>query len=205
MTFRARWIVLSLGIIVTSRLPARAQNQAGSAVAASPEVTADYPRDRAGVLIQGSEWMSITVQGPSRTRTKHGLAPAVTYGIASAAVVSEYDGLHAAIKVQPGRPVICVCRMMAPPGGLALVRLHPKKTSRELDGGKLHIGSKIAEAEQNDLLPINITQPENNVWLVQPQQDLPAGEYALMAGTQNMAIFPFTVAGPPASPPPAGK
>ena len=71
MTFRARWMALSLGIILTSHLPALSQNQAGSAIAPSAEVTADYPRDRAGILIQGSEWMPITVQGPSRTRAKH--------------------------------------------------------------------------------------------------------------------------------------
>jgi len=132
MTFRARWMALSLGIILTPHLPALSQNQAGSAIAPSVEVTADYPRDRAGVLIRGPEWMSITVQGPSRTRAKHALAPTFTYGIAPAAMVSEYQGVHAAVHIQPGRPVLCVCRMMAPPGSLALVRLHPKKRCANL-------------------------------------------------------------------------
>ena len=91
---------------------------------------------------------------------------------------------------------------MGLPGSPALVRLHAKKSFRELDGGKVHVGYKTAEAEQSDLIPINTSQPEESIWLVQPQQDLPAGEYALMAGTQNMAIFPFTVDAPPS---PAGK
>jgi hypothetical protein len=120
-------------------------------------------------------------------------------------VVSEYEGVHAPVQIEPSRPVICICRLIALPGSPALVRLHPKKTFRELDGGKIYYGSKTAEAEQNDLIPINITQPESTVWLVQPQQDLPAGEYALMAGTQNMAIFPFTVAAPANAPPAPGK
>ena len=58
----------------------------------------------------------------------------------------------------------------------------------------VHIGAKLAEAEKNDLIPTIVSQPEGTVWLVQPQQALPDGEYALMAGTQNMSIFPFTVA-----------
>src|SRR5258708_35392870 len=40
---------------------------------------------------------------------------------------------------------------------------------------------------------VDVTQPENMVWLVRPQQPLPAGEYALMLATQNVSIFPFTV------------
>ena len=57
----------------------------------------------------------------------------------------------------------------------------------------------LTEAEKADLIPINISQPETGVWLIQPQQELPAGEYALMLGTQNINIFPFSVAAP--SPP----
>jgi hypothetical protein len=114
--------------------------------------------------------------------------------LAPAATVTDYEGLHARVQIEPGRPVICICHLISLPGNPALVRLHPKKNVRELDGGKLHIGAKFAEAEKSDLIPINVSQPEDTVWLVQPQQPLPAGEYALMAGTQNMNVFPFTVA-----------
>jgi len=205
MTCRARWIMLVLAIIFLLPLSTSAQDTANSGVATAPSVTADYPSDRAGVLIRGSEWVSLTLQAPARTRAKHALAPTFTYGIAPAAMVSEYEGVHAPVQIEPSRPVICICRLMSLPGNPALVRLHPKKTFRELDGGRLRFGSKTAEAEQNDLIPINITQPESTVWLVQPQQDLPAGEYALMAGTQNMAIFPFTVAAPANAPAPGKK
>lgn len=205
MTFALRCVVFASAIILLLSISAQAQETANSAVATAPYVATDYPNDRAGVLLHSSEWVPLTVQAPSKTRAKHGLAPAFTYGIAPAAVVSDYDGVHAQVQVGPGRPVICLCRMMSLPGNPALVRLHPKKTFRELDGGKLHIGTKTAEAEQNDLIPSSVTQPESNVWLVQPQQDLPAGEYALMIGTQNMAIFPFTVAAPAASASAPGK
>ncbi len=205
MTCRDHWAALGLAVIFALPLSTPAQDTANSAVATAPRVTADYPRDRAGILIHSSEWVSLTLQAPARTRAKHGLAPTFTYGVAPAAVVSEYEGVHAAVQIEPSRPVICICRLMGLPGNPALVRLHPKKTFRELDGGKIHYGSKTAEAEQNDLIPINVTQPEDTVWLVQPQQDLPAGEYALMAGTQNMAIFPFTVAAPANAPPAPSK
>lgn len=197
---RACWVVLVLAIILVLPLSTLAQDKATSAGPTAPIVVADYPSDRTGVLIRSSEWVSLTLQAPARTRAKHGLAPAFTYGIASAALVSEYEGLHAPVQIEPGRPVICMCHLMSLPGNPALVRLHPKKTFRELDGGRLRFGTKTAEAEQSDLVPINVTQPESTVWLVQPQQDLPAGEYALMAGTQNMAIFPFTVSAPANAP-----
>jgi hypothetical protein len=56
----------------------------------------------------------------------------------------------------------------------------------------------MSEAKQNDLIAVEVSQPENIVWLVRPLEALPAGEYALMLGTQNMSIFPFTVS-PPAN------
>jgi len=45
-----------------------------------------------------------------------------------------------------------------------------------------------------------VSQPERGVWLVRPRQDLPAGEYALMLGTRNVNIFPFTLAAAPERP-----
>ena len=65
------------------------------------------------------------------------------------------------------------------------------------------MGSKISEATKNDLIDVDVSQPENIVWLVRPREALPPGEYALMLGTQNMSIFPFTVASPPSDPPKA--
>jgi hypothetical protein len=189
---------LAIALVIVSALPllAPAQNQTApaSASATPPTVTADYPRDRSGILIRNSDWISVPSEMPAKIHMKHGFAPALTYGIAPAAAVTDYEGLHARVQIEPGRPVICICHLISLPGNPALVRLHPKKNVRELDGGKLHIGAKFAEAEKSDLIPINVSQPEDTVWLVQPQQPLPAGEYALMAGTQNMNVFPFTVA-----------
>jgi hypothetical protein len=170
-------------------------------------VTADYPENRGGVLIQGSDWIAVSPQNPSKTHLKHALAPAFSYGIAPAGIVSEYEGIHAQTQIESGQPVICVCHFYSIPGDPALVRLHPnpKKNLRELDGGNLHIGAKLAEAEKNDLIPINVSRPENMVWLVEPQQPLPPGEYALMLGTQNITIFPFSVVAASPSPSPTEK
>ena len=55
------------------------------------------------------------------------------------------------------------------------------------------IGAKVAEAQKSDLIAVSISKPEDTVWLIQPEEMLPPGEYALMLGTQNIVIFPFTV------------
>lgn len=198
MTSRATYAAIA----IVSALPllAAAQNKPDSAPAPPSTVTADYPRDRAGTFMLSSDWISIPSEMPAKSHLKHGLAPALTYGVAPATAVSDYEGLHAQVQIEPGRPVICICHVLSLPGNPALVRLHPKKNLRELDGGNLHIRGKIEEAEKADLLPINISQPESTVWLVQPQQALPAGEYALMLGTQNVSIFPFSVAAASPSP-----
>lgn len=59
--------------------------------------------------------------------------------------------------------------------------------------GSCNIGAKLAEAQKSDLIPVNVSKAEDTVWLVQPEEVLPPGEYALMLGSQNIDIFPFTV------------
>jgi hypothetical protein len=196
MTFRAVR-ALGLAVLPVLSLLRAAQDKPvpGAASATPPAVAADYPTDRTGVLIGSPGWSSIPSEAPAKIHLKHGLAPALTYGIAPAGAISEYGGEHAAVEVEPGRPIICICHIASLPGNPALVRLHPQKNARELDAGKIHIGAKIGQAEKADLIAIDVSQPEDTVWLVQPQQPLAAGEYALMPGSQNMSIYAFTVAG----------
>jgi hypothetical protein len=98
---------------------------------------------------------------------------------------------------------------MSLPGAPVLVRLHPKKGARELDGGRMYVypvvgNSKMADASKSDIVPSDVSQPAPQVWLVRPQSPLDPGEYAMMLGTQNISIFPFTVVAQPSShPPPA--
>ncbi len=118
-----------------------------------------------------------------------------------AKLVAEYDGEHAPTQVEAGQPTICICQMVSLPGKPVIVRLHSKKGARELNGGKMIVypvvgGSKMADANKSDLIPIDEQQPNPQIWLVRPQSELPPGEYALMLGTQNMSIFPFTVTEP---------
>ena len=193
MRFRTDGFVFVLGIASALSPLVSAQND--SAQATPPAVTDQYPATQVGVLIYGAEWTEMLSAAPAKLRTKHGLAPMLTYGVAPAAMVAEYEGAHAPVRIEPGRPVICICHVLSIPGAPALVRLHiNKKNVRELDAGKLHIGPKAAQAESADLIPVTVSQPENHVWLIQANQALPAGEYALMLGVQNMSIFPFTVA-----------
>jgi hypothetical protein len=53
--------------------------------------------------------------------------------------------------------------------------------------------SKMVDANKTDLISADVSHPDPQVWLIRPQSTLEPGEYALMLGTQNIAIFPFTV------------
>ena len=59
----------------------------------------------------------------------------------------------------------------------------------------------MVDASKSDLVSVDVAHPDPHVWLVRPQGELSAGEYALMMGTQNMNIFPFTVSPPAVSAP----
>jgi hypothetical protein len=189
-------VAIILILSLPSFLFAQAQPENGST---SVNFATDYPRDRAGVMIQGRDWVDVEAAAPAKTRAKHRIAASLSYGAVPATVVAEYEGLHAKVTIDPGRPVICLCHLLSLPGTPALARLHPKKTSRELDGGRMSVlpvvgGSKNAGAKEGDLIAVDVSQPEHTVWLVRPRQPLPPREYALMLGAQNISIFPFTVA-----------
>lgn len=166
---------------------------------ASPST--DYPANKAGILIQADGWMPVANQNPTKTKAAHGIAAGLSYGLVPAKIVAEYDGDHASTQVPAGQPVICICHMLSIPGNPLIVRLHPKKGARELDGGRMVVypvvgGSKMADANKTDIVPVDVTQPEPQVWLVHAQIALEPGEYALMLGSQNISIFPFTVVAP---------
>jgi hypothetical protein len=187
--------------------PAGAVEDNHPAQAAEKASTVDYPRNRPGILIQGTEWIPLANQYPTKTKTAHSLAAGLSYGIVPAKIVAEYDGDHAPIQTDAAQPTICICHFYSIPGAPVLVRLHPKKGARELDGGRMTVypvvgGSKMADANKTDLVPADVSQPEPQYWLIRPQSPLEPGEYALMLGTQNISIFPFTVL-PPSHPAPA--
>jgi hypothetical protein len=185
-------------LIASSVLPGiHAQNQ--QAPGSGAELTADYPMNQAGVFIQNDPWMVVANQNPAKTRTARGIAASLSYGIVPAKIVAEYDGEHAPTQVETAQPIICICHMISLPGDPVLVRLHAKKGARELDGGRMIVypvvgGSKMADANKSDLIPADVSHPDSQVWLIRPQSPLQPGEYALMLGTQNISIFPFTIA-----------
>ncbi len=182
-------------VLALSTASAQERTDPGSSPTTSPVVAADYPSRSVGVLILKSDWLPLASEPPLRTRFKHGFAPALTMGVAPATMVAEYAGAHAMVEAGTDRPILCVCHVISLPGRPTLVRLHPKKNVRELDAGKLHLGAKTAEAQAGDIIAVNMSQPENAVWLVQPQEPLQPGEYALMFGIQSFGIFPFSIAG----------
>ena len=203
-----RAIRVSCFVLASSALlAAHAQNQTSPAQAGNKAPTADYPTNRTGILIQGPEWTPVANQNPTTTKTAHSFAAGLSYGVVPAKIVAEYDGDHASTQTDMAQPTICICHFYSIPGAPVLVKLHPKKGARELDGGRMTVypvvgGSKMADANKTDLVPADVSQPEPQYWLVGPQSPLEPGEYALMLGTQNISIFPFTVL-PPSHPSPA--
>jgi hypothetical protein len=142
---------------------------------------------------------------PTKTRAAHGIAASLSYGVVPVKIVAEYAGEHASTQVGTAQPILCLCHFMSLPGDPVLVVLHPKKGARELDGGRMFVypvvgNSKMADAKKGDLIPADVSHPDPHVWLIRPQAPLPPGEYALMLGTQNISIYPFTVVPPPAHP-----
>jgi hypothetical protein len=203
-----RRVKFSAFIILALTLSAPALAQSSSAPPTDPgsgtPIKADYPKNRGGILIGEEQWVDITGQYPAKTKVAHGIAASLSYGAVAAKIVSEYPGQHSSTAVADTQPVICICHFISLPGVPVLVRLHPKKDSRELDGGRMIVypivgGSKMADANKTDLILATVSQPEPQVWLVQPQAPLEPGEYALMLGTQNVNIFPFTVTAAPPS------
>ena len=202
MKFNFGWIaafVFGIGLIAPPSGSAQAVTEAGSTTPSN--FTADYSQEQVGVLIRGSSWMLISAVLPSKTRVKNALAASFTYGAVRGVILADYNGAHAEVQLNPARPTICLCHLISLPGEPLLVKLYPQKGMREFDGGKLPIlGAKLAEAGKNDSIQIEISHPENTVWLIRPLETLPAGEYAVMLGAQNVSIFPFTVAASSDSP-----
>jgi hypothetical protein len=135
----------------------------------------------------------------------HRIAASLSYGVIPVELVAVYEGESAPTQVESGRPILCVCHIVSLPGDPVLVRLHLKKGSRELDGGKMVVypiigNSRTGDAEKSDLIPVDLSHPDPQVWLVRPQFPLGPGEYALMLGTQNFLIYPFSVGMPSTRP-----
>lgn len=186
-----------------------AQNPSSQPAPANPQFAADYPADKAGIFIRSSaaEWEPLTDESPTKAKTAHGYADSYSYGTVTTMVVADYDGEHATIQVDGGEPTICICNKAALLGQPVIVRLHVKKGARELDGRRMIVhpvvgGSKLADANESDLIPVDQQQLDSNIWrdahiwLIRPRSALPPGEYALMLGNQNLSLFPFTVAEP---------
>lgn len=189
-----------LGSAVSSFSQTTAQSEANTIHPVSSDYKVEYPKDEAGVLINSSGWAEIFRDSPADSHLKRAFAASLTYGAIPSRIVVEYDGPHADVQLPSGQPILCVCHV---PGVLdppVLIRLHSKKNSRELDGGRIPIlRGKIGEVTKSDVIDADVSRPESTVWLIQPREALSPGEYALMVGTQkmmgtqNMAIFPFTV------------
>lgn len=164
-----------------------------SAVSPSSMVALDT-EDLHGVVIKNTRWTEIEQDTPSYVALRNGAASALTWGIVPASTVVAFDGQHAETQVSSHQPVICVCHLPGSPWTAYLVRLHAKKSYRELHGERLRVpGAEITKPSKGDLIPIEIVRKEKDAWLIRPIEPVSDGEYAVMLSAQNLAIFPFTI------------
>lgn len=200
-----RVVPISALLLVTSIFLSATYAQNQLVPGSGSDLSADYPMNRAGVFIQSAEWTTVSNQTPAKTKIAHGIAASLSYGVVPAKIVAEYEGERAPTQVEGTQPILCICHIVSLPGEPVLVRLHPKKGARELDGGRMIVypivgGFKTGDANKSDLIPADVSHPASEVWLVRPQSPLESGDYALMLGTQNFNIYPFTVAVPSVQP-----
>jgi hypothetical protein len=153
------------------------------------------------VAIQDSEWKEIEQVLPGETNfgLKHGVISGLTYGAVPARLVVRFDGAHADIQVSSRRPAIRVSGVSVV-GNLLLVRLHAKRGHRELAGSRLWgPADELATVEKRDCVAIVSGTEGPGVRTLRSKDALAPGEYALVVGKHNMAIFPFTVLDNPKS------
>lgn len=160
-----------------------------------------YPSGSPGIYVQDAgNWRALTVATPTKVKAKHGFFSSMTYGAVAAPVVAVYTGEHAAAQVQAKRPMICVYHMITTDAPV-LVRLQEKKKTRELDSGHVRAtltgSSHEAKADANIVVPTMTLPSHSEAILLQPNADLAPGEYAVMFGVRNLAIFDFGVSGAP--------
>ena len=133
LRYAAALILLSL---LPSAKLARAQGKPSTASLTPSNFAAGYPNDDASVLVD-SGWVALSQELPSKIRTKRGLVSSLTYGVVPGAIIAEYPGQHAGLQIETHRPAFSICNVPSFAGAPALVRLHPKKDSRELDASRL--------------------------------------------------------------------
>lgn len=167
----------------------RAGTQAGSPAC---------PNQPPGVYIQGTDgWHALSSATPYKSRAAHGFLSSMTDGAVAARIEAEYRGAHAAVQVHDARPTVCISHIITPAEPI-IIRLREKKNDRELDGGKIRAlpvtgQMKMTEAESSIVIPATTDKSEYGITLVLPQANLADGEYAVMFGPTNVAIFDFGV------------
>lgn len=185
--------VLSI-VILTVFSPAISFAQHADTQAGSPACPDQPP----GVYVQGADgWHALSQATPFKTKLAHGFLSSMTDGAVAARIKAEYHGSHAAVQVQGARPTVCVSHLITPAEPM-IVLLREKKDHRELDGGKIRAlpvvgGAKATKAESSIVVPTTKDTSDHGITLVHPQADLGPGEYAVMFGPTNVAIFSFGV------------
>lgn len=193
--------VLAFCFTVLTPTTLRSQQTASGATASGTTAADSLPSGQPGVYIQDAAgWHLLSQRTPAKMKAKHAYLSSLSYGAVAAPVVVEYSNPHASLQVHGAQPSICVYHIMSPNSPM-MVRLEVKKKTRELDSGTIRAlplggSGHQAQADASILVPTTTVQAQDAVVVLHPQEDLAAGEYAVMFGAQNMGIFDFGVATP---------
>jgi hypothetical protein len=167
---------------------------------AGPVSDAGCPSGKPGVYVQGaSGWHLLSQASPSKMKAKHAYLSSLTYGAVGVPMVVEYAGAHSQVEVHTAQ-AICVSHILSPNVPM-IIRLNVKKKIRELDSGTVHAsltgGLKQGQAETSSIVATSTDNSDPGVIVLRPTTSLPAGEYAVMFGAQNLAILDFGVIAAP--------
>jgi hypothetical protein len=170
--------------------------------ATAPMEGSGCPSGKPGIYVHGATgWHLLSQASPSKMKAKHAYLSSLTYGAVGVPMVVEYPGPHAQVQVHTAQ-AICVSHILSPNAPM-IVRLNEKKKIRELDSGTVHASltggnGKQGQAETSSIVPTSTDNSDPGVIVLRPTTSLPAGEYAVMLGAQNLAILDFGVIAAPA-------
>ncbi|HUI84117.1 MAG TPA: hypothetical protein VL240_07835 [Candidatus Binatia bacterium] len=148
---------------------------------------------------QGKPELAEIVQNGSevdKSAKKKNVLRATINPLASSKQAFELKGEHAQVQSHEPRPTLYIDidegggNEAAPGGRFRIVRTVVKKEARVVGSVKISIAGKVSE--QSSFIPARVEKLGTGQWLkVTPEQDLAAGEYALveMLGPQEMNLY----------------
>jgi len=146
-------------------------------------------------------WIRLDSIQPSNVKAERSTLSMLA-GATQQPTLAEYIGAQAQFRTADRQPVLCVNRVETAADPV-LVRLKSKKDKnvRDLDIGAvratLMVGASLAQAGNSDVVPMNEAPRGDGCDLLQPARALPLGEYGIIFGPDDLAVYAFGVQAEP--------